>query len=187
MKTLLGSMPPGDASAWSRQVCQRVIAWAEFAKAAVVMLYAPVPGEVDVRAIGDEAIRRGKRVCLPRADWQEKRIVPAEVKSLDRDLVTARNGISEPGLDAPALAAQEIGLVLVPGLAFDLCGARLGRGAGFYDRFLAEPGLSATTCAPAFDLQIVDSIPSGPLDVPVGYLATPSRLVAAASRPRHNG
>ncbi len=186
VKAGLAGITPADAATWSAQVCDRIIASDIFQRVAVVMLFASLPGEVDLRPVVSEIRRVGKRACFPRADWPNKRIVPAIVSDMDRDLVPRYRGIREPGPNAAAVPLAEIGLVLVPGLAFDLAGNRLGRGAGFFDRFLAEPAMKAATCAVGFDLQIVDSVPADARDIPIQWVATPSRLVAADRERRDN-
>lgn len=75
------------------------------------------------------------------------------------------------------VAAARFDVVLVPGLAFDLVGGRLGRGAGFYDRFLADVSPKTRLVGVAFDEQIVEKTPRDAFDLPVDALATPERLV----------
>ena len=175
MKELLAAVPAADAAAWSAAICQRIVRSGAFLDAQVVMLYWPMAGEVNIRPIAAEARRLGKAVCLPRTDWGVQRIIPVRA---DAATEPGRFGLVEPPPEAPAVPLATIGLVLVPGLAFDLEGHRLGRGAGFYDRFLADPALRAATCGVAFDPQIVDSVPVTGHDIPIQWIATPSRLVA---------
>lgn len=178
MKTRLTAIAPADAAAWSAQVCARIVGSEIFRRAGVVMLFASLPGEVDLRPVAAQTRRVGKRFCLPRADWAAKRIVPAIVSDMDRDLIQRQYGIREPAPDAVAVPVSEVGLVLVPGLAFDLAGNRLGRGAGFFDRFLADPALTGATCAAGFDIQVINSVPANDRDIPIQWVATQSRLVA---------
>ena len=81
----------------------------------------------------------------------------------------------EPAFSAP-IPPSLIDLVVVPGLGFDAFGNRLGRGRGFYDRFLATPEFKGIACALAFDEQFVDELPTGPLDCPVNMLVTSSQV-----------
>ncbi|MBQ8285168.1 MAG: 5-formyltetrahydrofolate cyclo-ligase [Thermoguttaceae bacterium] len=93
-------------------------------------------------------------------------------------LTSGAFGIWEPVPDASRLVAPDaFDVVLVPGLAFDLDGGRLGRGAGFYDRFLATLPPKTRLVGVALDEQIVDKAPRDAFDLPVDALATPSRLV----------
>ena len=99
----------------------------------------------------------------------------AAVQSVDAGLIAGRHGIREPAADVSAVPPGEIDLVLVPGLAFDEAGRRLGRGAGYYDRFLAP--LSVATVGVAFELQLVPEVPAGSGDVPVGAIVTERRFI----------
>lgn len=184
MKAHLAAIAPAEASAASASIRDRLLAWDLFQRASVVMLFAPLPGEVDLRSLAADARQSGKHLCLPISDWATRRIVPVKA-DLDR-LVAGRYGLMEPPPDAPEAPVSEIGLILIPGLAFDLAGHRLGRGAGMFDRFLADPALRAVTCAVAFDLQVVDSVPAAAHDIPIQWIVTPTRLVATGASRRHN-
>lgn len=94
------------------------------------------------------------------------------------DLTSGSFGIWEPAANPARLVAPDaFDLVLVPGLAFDLDGGRLGRGAGFYDRFLATLSKKTRFVGVALDEQLVEKTPRDAFDLPVDALATPSRLV----------
>lgn len=108
-------------------------------------------------------------------------IIPLTIYSLD-ELKTGAFGIKEPSLelqDDPLrhIPKDQIGLVLVPGLAFDVNGHRLGRGKGYYDRFLAQLEPETHLVALAFECQIFESIPSGPQDRPVDVIITEDRVL----------
>lgn len=184
-RALLAAMTPAERAEASRAVCERLTAWPPFAQARAVLAYLPTAEEVDLREALNFHLRKGGVLCLPRLDWGGRGMVPAAIQDLD-EVKTGPRGIGEPPEGAPHLALADIDVVLVPGLAFDEAGNRLGRGAGFYDRFLASSTLRAVTCAPAFDRQVWPSIPAEAHDIPVQHLITESRLLAAARSPRHN-
>ncbi len=182
VRARLTSLAPERWSAASAAVCERVIALPEFEKAAVVMAYSPLPGEVDVLGVVRACGERGKRVALPRVDWESGSMVAAEVPAGGLDgLATGRFGVVEPGADAVAIDPALIGLVLVPGVAFDTRGGRLGRGKGFYDRFLA--GLPAHSAGRALKVgvaieeQIVDDVPMDKWDIRLDAVITDRRLL----------
>jgi 5-formyltetrahydrofolate cyclo-ligase len=87
-------------------------------------------------------------------------------------------GIREPAAKCAEIPFGKFDLVLVPGVAFDLRGCRLGRGRGFYDRLLVE--VRGVKCGVAFDDQIVNEIPAGTLDVQVDFILTATRCVKVA-------
>src|SRR5204863_2517253 len=94
-------------------------------------------------------------------------------QNLVSDLKIGRFGIREPAEHCPPISLNRLDFILVPGVAFDLTGRRLGRGKGFYDQLLAA--VSGTTCGVAFDEQIVREIPVAPHDIRVNCILTPTR------------
>ncbi len=175
MKAALAAMPAGMAAQLSIAACESLLALDEYAKARSVMLYAPIPGEVDCRPIAVAGWKDGKTVLLPRVTWAKRHMVAVPVHSLDQKLVAGRNGLREP--DGEPWPVEKIDLIVVPGLAYDRHGNRLGRGGGFYDRFLARPGLAAHTCGLAFSVQVVRELPVHPNDYPVKVLVTDKEVL----------
>jgi 5-formyltetrahydrofolate cyclo-ligase len=100
----------------------------------------------------------------------------ASVADWARDLVPGKHGIGQPSPDCPDLPPEQVDVILVPGIAFDSTCARLGRGAGFYDRFLADPRVRAVKIGVAFDEQIVDAVPMDRWDVRLDAVVTPTRV-----------
>lgn len=147
-------------------------------KAASVLFFAPVPGEVDVWPLLEEALHTGKTAALPRFDAEDKNYVACRVQNLRSEIVTGEFSIREPAAKCAEIPFGKFDLVLVPGVAFDLRGCRLGRGRGFYDRLLME--VRGIKCGVAFDEQIVNEIPVGTPDIPVDFILTATRCVKAA-------
>ncbi len=174
-RAALAAVAPGDAAAWSLDLCRRLADTLEFKQARTLMAFLPIPGEPDLTAACRGALSAGKRLCLARLDWDRGTLTPAIVRSVDVGLVAGRHGIREPAADAPTVDPSAIDLVLVPGLAFDDRGGRLGRGGGYYDRFLAP--LSVATAGVAFELQLVPRVPVESRDFPMGAIATERRFI----------
>lgn len=122
-----------------------------------------------------EALAAGKTVALPRFVSANKGYAGFQVCDPSRDLASGRFGIIEPLPSCPEVQLNRLDLVLVPGVAFDARGARLGRGKGFYDRLLAD--VRGTKCGVAFDEQMVDAVPVGPLDIRLNCILTPTRWI----------
>jgi len=186
-----------DASAQARALLGSQPRWQ---KAKTILFFAPLPGELDVWPMLGEALGGGKRVFLPRfvegggkpkqrpevrgqrseargpgTTKQPGRYVVCEVSDLDKDLRLGQFGIREPASHCLELSLNRLDLTLVPAVAFDLHGRRLGRGKGFYDQLLAV--VRGTTCGVAFDQQIVGEIPVEPHDVHVNCILTPTRWI----------
>ncbi|MCA9242693.1 MAG: 5-formyltetrahydrofolate cyclo-ligase [Phycisphaerales bacterium] len=166
----------------SAAICARAIAQSEYASASVIMAFLSLPDEVDTGDLIGAALRAGKRVAAPCADWDSKTMRVAPLTSVDRVVETGRHGLREPiaGSVGASIPLGDIDLVIVPGLGFDESGARLGRAAGFYDRFLAQPELRAKRMALALDRQIVERLPTEPHDQPVDLIVTESRVIRPA-------
>jgi 5-formyltetrahydrofolate cyclo-ligase len=137
-----------------------------------VLFFAPLPDEPDVTTLIDEALRTGRKVALPRFRPDSAIYEAAQIASRN-DLRSGRFGALEPVAGCPSISLNQLDLILVPGIAFDLTGRRLGRGKGFYDRLLAE--VRGHKCGVAFDVQIVAGLPEEPHDVRIDSILTPSR------------
>jgi 5-formyltetrahydrofolate cyclo-ligase len=143
-----------------------------------ILFYAPLPEELDLWPLLNDSVAAGKTVALPRFEPAGRHYVAAQVRDPARDLKRGQLGIREPVDSCLELPLDGVELVLVPGLAFDARGGRLGRGKGFYDRLLAL--VRGTTCGVAFDEQVVDEIPVDSHDVRVQCLLTPTRWLVAS-------
>ena len=142
----------------SREILNRLFRHPRFVRAKNVFTYLALPSEVQTWSLVEEGLRRGKRIYVPRVDSDEKRIWAIEVSGLT-DLKPGTFGILEPELDTKRVAQPEdLELAVVPGLGFDREGGRLGRGEGYFDRFLKE-AKEAYKIGLAFECQIVEKIP----------------------------
>ncbi len=165
----------------SAAACAHLAGLDAFRHASVVMLYMPLSTEVDLTPAAIRCFQTGKTVCVPAVNWRQKDMDPIEVTSFDDELMDVdERGIRTPRQGAPVVPGV-IDLVVVPGLAFDARGNRLGRGGGFYDRFLRRLRRSATTVGLAFDVQIVDEVPADDRDCRVDFVVTERRATPAGT------
>jgi 5-formyltetrahydrofolate cyclo-ligase len=144
-------------------------------QAASILFFAPMPEELDVWPLLADALAAGKIVALPRFVPETAGYIACRIRNLDADLKVGYFGIREPASRALDAEMRQVDLILVPGVAFDLQGRRLGRGKGYYDRLLAA--VSGNRCGVAFEEQIVDAVPSEPHDIRMDFLLTPSRWI----------
>ena len=149
----------------SRMIAEQFWQLPAIGKARSILFYASMPGEVDTLAMIEKAIFLGKRVALPIVEKNKGKLIPTVILSME-DVHKGTYGIAEPHSDPDkALALKDIDAVIVPGLAFDRCNNRLGRGAGYYDRFLSTLPKTVTTVGLAFDFQLTESLPTEAHDV----------------------
>ena len=162
-----------ERSNGSERVSQLLVQQQVWREARTLLMFSPLKDEVNVWPLGLQALREGKIVGLPRFVEEDNSYNASRVEDLEESLDTGRFGIREPRSNAPAIPLKQLDLVLVPAVAFDLCGARLGRGHGYYDRLLAH--VCGIRCGVAFDQQIVDELPAEPHDISMDVIVTPTR------------
>jgi 5-formyltetrahydrofolate cyclo-ligase len=160
-------MPPAERGIASARIAEEANRLLSGQK--VVGLYAPKGSEVDTREIEVYARAHGIRVAYPRIVDGERLLAFHEV-ALDQ-LGPARFGLREPRRDAPLVALADITVFVVPGLAFDRDGGRIGWGRGYYDATLGTAA-GATRIGLAFECQLVDAIARDPHDVPLHFIVT---------------
>lgn len=198
-----------DRLAVAAQIFRNLERLPEFAAAQTIAVYLDFGFEAPIRPFLPRLFnRRDRVVAVPRCverDLEFYRLAPPRFLDadsaaladqndfLDRDAFSPERSFRLPGLTSGAfgiweplpdpsrlLAPDAFDLVLVPGLAFDLDGGRLGRGAGFYDRFLATLPPKTRLVGVALDEQLVEKTPRDAFDLPVDALATPTRLAVFA-------
>ena len=179
MRSVLSAMPAEAAAANSRKACESLVHLPEFRQASAVMVYLSIPDELDVSDAVLAAWQQDKKVLAPRVSWEHRHMVAIEISSLEAGLVKSSYGIREPAGGEP-WPVEMIDLVIVPALAYDRLGNRLGRGAGLYDRFLSSPGFHAVTCGLAFAEQLVARVPVHSHDHPVDLLVTDEEVLRFA-------
>jgi 5-formyltetrahydrofolate cyclo-ligase len=158
------------------QAIQKIVTESEqFKKAKSIGAYFPANNEVLTNIIIDEAIRRGKVIALPRVNGKTIRFFKFNDPS---ELRAGAFGIPEPELSAKALVDPEV--VLVPGLAFDKSGYRIGYGKGYYDRFLKS--FEGISLGIAYPFQILANLPHNKSDVGLNFLATIGGVFSCSPR-----
>jgi 5-formyltetrahydrofolate cyclo-ligase len=154
---------------------QALLLTPEFAAATVVALYSPVRNEVFTEEIFAEARRSGKTVTYPRVRGNLLEFVEVRER---QELEPGAYGILEPG-GVQVVPLSSLELIVVPGVAFDLIGHRLGYGKGYYDRFLHQRrGQLVGLC---FDFQLVERLPAEAHDVRMNMVVTEERTLRFAA------
>lgn len=134
-----------------------------FKRAQVVMMYMSMPTELSLNSCAQAAWDAGKMVVFPRVNGKD--LEACRVNNLEGDLSAGAYHVLEPKKHCDLVQTEDIDLVFVPGVAFDRLGWRLGRGKGFYDRFLNSLPETCLTIGVCFKVQLLKSIPYGPNDI----------------------
>jgi len=160
-------------------IWRRILGLSEVAEARVIHCYVSAKNnEVDTRRLISVALEEGKRIVVPVTDFWNRRLDHSEIKCLD-ELERSMFGLLEPREECLRfIGIGEIDLVIVPGLAFDPQGNRIGFGGGFYDRFLSD--IRAPKIALAYSFQVVEKIEEGPHDVRMDKVVTDERVYDCA-------
>jgi 5-formyltetrahydrofolate cyclo-ligase len=177
MRRLRQELAPADRTEWSRRITERLWTLEAFARAQRIVFYAATGDEVETLLLLHRWIEAGRKVILPRVAGDGMSVV--EVDRLE-DLAPGYRGILEPRPGSGRMVAwEEVEVALVPGLAFDVHGNRLGRGGGHYDRALARMDPKAVKIGLAFDFQVVERLPAEARDMPVDLVVTETRVIEA--------
>jgi 5-formyltetrahydrofolate cyclo-ligase len=173
VRAALEKISPAVRAVESIELCERLKA--QIPSAHTILFFAPLPNELDVWPMMEMSLALGTNCALPFFDAEKKSYGAKLLKTLATDIVIGKFGVREPAPSCAEISLNRFDLTLVPGMAFDLSGHRLGRGRGFYDRLLQM--VSGIKCGVAYDFQLLENISTEPHDAKVDFILTPSRCV----------
>jgi 5-formyltetrahydrofolate cyclo-ligase len=171
------ALAPGELAARGAAVRARLECLPEFRAARSFLLYAPMPDEVDITPLIDELLASGRCVFLPVCRPGRAEFDAVSIRSRAEDLAPGRFGIMTPRPGLVPADSGDVDFTLVPGLAFDRRGYRVGRGGGYYDRFLAKLGDRAVRAALALDFQLFATVPAAGHDQQVDLIVGESEVI----------
>jgi 5-formyltetrahydrofolate cyclo-ligase len=176
------AVPAALRAAAGARVAAHVLATPEFAAALRVAAYAELPDEIPTDAVRAGLLAAGRTLLLPRMEAGRKiAFAPVTAETVLR---SGRLGVLEPPSTAPAMRLGARDLVLIPGVAFDRTGARLGRGGGWYDRSLPRGPGAPRIFGLAYAFQLIDSVPCEPHDRRVDAVVTEEGIVRTTPEAR---
>jgi 5-formyltetrahydrofolate cyclo-ligase len=180
MRGLRKALPASACAARSARIIERLVTLEPIAGARAVALFWPIEErhEVDLRSLDVRLRQRGARVAYPGIDPETHAMTFRFVEDTGA-MQTLAFGFREPSLDDPEVAPGELDAIVVPALAADPRGHRIGYGAGYYDRTLPRFAPPAATAAIVFDFQLVAEVPATEGDVTVGWVVTDTRVLRA--------
>jgi 5-formyltetrahydrofolate cyclo-ligase len=173
MRAALADVSPTVRMAASIEVCDRLKS--QIPSAHTILFYAPLADELDVWPLMEESIALGTVCALPFFDAEKNIYGARQIEKPATEIVAGKFGVREPSSNCTEISLEKFNLILVPGMAFDLRGNRLGRGRGFYDRLLT--GVSGLKCGICYDGQLFPEIPIEAHDAKVNFILTPSKLL----------
>jgi 5-formyltetrahydrofolate cyclo-ligase len=167
-----------ERSEKSAAIMERLFHLANFVEARIVLFFMSYNSEVDTEPMVRKALQLEKIVTIPLTDAKKKEIAPFRIDDLDRDVQPGYRGIREPIAErCKPIPVQYINLAIIPGVAFDTRGGRIGHGIGVYDRFIPQLDITTRKVALAFECQMVPQIPMEPHDRYIDIIITEKRIV----------
>ena len=177
IRAALERISPAVRAVESIELCDRLEA--QLRSAHTILFFAPLPNELDIWPLMEKFLAAGKTCALPFFDSASQTYSTRRVQNLAADIAIGKFGVREPAPNCPEIPPEKFDLILVPGVAFDWNGNRLGRGQGFYDRLLAKSG--GMKCGVGYDFQLIGKIPAEPHDARVNFIVTPTRCVRTSA------
>jgi 5-formyltetrahydrofolate cyclo-ligase len=166
IRSQLSELSEEDKRTASREIVEAVTLLNAYKKAKSLILYASTAQEIDTFPIMQDTLEQGKELWLPWCDTETLSILPVRVRDLKKDLKPGAYGILSPDKPSGGFPSDfSPAAVFVPGVAFDKKGNRLGRGLGYYDKFLAKLSPDTLKVGLAFQCQMVEEVPTEPQDV----------------------
>ena len=173
--TRLGEKP---LAAKTKAIEERLFEFANFLEARIVLLYAAAPGEVDTREIIKRSFMYNKIIVLPAFDPETKTTTLMKVDDADKDLVQGHRGNMEPDRERCKVVPMDcLDIAIIPGLAMDEKGGRVGLGNGCYDRLIPELPITTRKVGLVFEDQIVSMAPMESHDKHVDIVVTDERII----------
>ena len=173
-------LSPAEINEKSALIAEKLYSLPAYTQAEKIMFFLDFGSEVSTRSMVEETVKRGKVALVPKALPKTRELIPSQILDWDSELAPGAYNIPEPRDDAlRPCKPEDIDLLIVPGVAFDSKGNRLGYGGGYYDRFfpMLKPGVLLV--ALVFDLQIQPEIPVDEWDRRVDMVITEKRIIKA--------
>lgn len=162
----------------SNEIAKKLIKFDKYQQSEKIMLYISTKSEVQTMGIINYSLNANKNTFIPFINKEKHDIIPSLMKDYQTEIAPGSLGIYQPKKEfIRPFPAKILDLVIVPGIAFTEQGHRLGRGGGYYDRFLKKLSKSSYIIALAFEIQIINEIPLEKNDVPVDCIITEERII----------
>jgi 5-formyltetrahydrofolate cyclo-ligase len=174
------ALHPATRARASAAICAHLEDLPTLREARCIFCFVPFRSEVDTRPFLHTMLEAGRVVAVPRVEGP-RRMVAVRISDLEDDLVAGHWGIPEPRQGLPVIEPEEIDLVVLPGVAFDEDGCRIGYGGGFYDTFIERLREGVPRIGVAFEAQLIDHISAESHDAHMHTIVTERRVLRCAA------
>lgn len=172
------NLPLNETLTKSKTIENKLFDTNEFKKANFIFSFISFKDEINTHEIIKNSINMGKRIGVPITVTKTKKMLVSEIKDFDRELEIGYYNILTPKKEFTRIVSPEIvDLVLVPGVAFDRRGYRVGYGGGYYDRFFSSLNKDVIKIGLCYEMQVLPLIPFDSYDIPVDYIITEKSLI----------
>ncbi len=183
MLALRNSKPVSELDYLSSEICARLLRLQEVVESRTISTYMNTGSEVRTRELVEWALSSSKMVIVPITDKLNKRLIFSELMDPEVELEKGNYGTLEPKMEfRRSVPLEKADVVLVPGVAWDRLGYRIGYGAGYYDRSINSSKKRLTTIGLAYEFQVVPRIPTTRYDRHVDKLVTEERIIETNSQ-----
>ena len=173
-----GNLSPEFILENSKKIAENLINLNIYQSSTSIMLYIATQDEVQTKEIIEYAQRDKKRIFIPLIIRRDNALLPSLVIDFEKELIPRILGIYQPRKEFYRIYPPAVlDLIIIPGVAFTIQGHRLGRGGGYYDRFLSQLESKTLSIALSFEMQILNRIPIDVQDMPVDYIITEERVI----------
>lgn len=161
-----------------KAVEERLFDFANFIESKIALLYLPRRCEIDTLNIIKKSLKKGKKIVLPLVDRHNNKTTLYKVENMKDDLKMGPNDYLEPDSDrCKAVPPEHIDIAIVPGLAFDEKGGRIGIEDNFYDKFIARLPVTTRKVAIAFEDQVISQVPADSRSKYIDIIVTDKRTI----------
>ncbi len=176
IRAQFAAIPETEIKKQSAAITNSLLRLPEIVSANCVLIYVSHGKEVETHQIIRHLIALGKQVCVPNYDDSSKKYLASKLQDFDADLAKRKFGILEPRPESTnPVALENLEVFVIPGLAFDQKGNRLGRGQGYFDRLLIQT--NGPKIGLSYNFQLIDEIPTSDKDISVDIILTNNAVI----------
>lgn len=175
---IIGAFSANERSQKNKMLSSRLFEFANFIESNIVLLYMSLNNEFNTSEIIRKSLDNNKIVALPAFDTEKHEMKLMKVNNIDKDLKPGPKNILEPNPNHCKIVPLEcIGIAIIPGIAFDGKGGRIGSGEGYYDRLIPKLPITTRKVSLAYEDQIIQMLPMEPHDKHVDIIITEKRVI----------